>query len=78
MTLFFITQRYLYIRISKLYLIIFELKSIYVTHITQPLLSFKTVHPTSDNVQVEEIKGELKGLVLSNMWSSKFAKTGSI
>ena len=47
-----------YIGVSKLYLIIFALKSIYIIHITQPLLSFKAVHPTSEDVQVEEIKGE--------------------
>ena len=64
----FISQKHLYIGISKLYLIIFALKSIYIIHITQPLLSFKAVHPTSEDVQVEEIKGELKRLVLSNIW----------
>ena len=63
-----IIQRHLYIGISKLYLIIFALKSIYITHITQPLLSFKAVNPTVEYIQVEEIKGELKHLVLSNMW----------
>ena len=68
MTHLLIIQRYLYIGISKLYLIIFVLKSIYITHITEPLLSFKAVHTTSEDVQVEEIKGELKSLVLSNMW----------
>ena len=68
MTHLFITQRHLYIGISKLYLIVFALKSIYITHITQPLLSFKAVHTTSEDVQVEEIKGELKRLVLSNIW----------
>ena len=62
----FISQKHLYI--GKLYLIIFALKSIYIIHITQPLLSFKAVHPTSEDVQVEEIKGELKRLVLSNIW----------
>ena len=52
----FITHRRLYIGISKLYLITFALKSIYVTHITQPLLSFKAVPPTSEDVQIEKIK----------------------
>ena len=68
MTYLFITQRHLYTGISKLYLIIFALKSIYITHITQPLLSFKAVHLTSEDVRIEEIKGELKRLVLSNIW----------
>ena len=68
MTHLLITQRHLYIGISKLCLIIFALKSIYITHITQPLLSFEAVRPTSEDVQVEEIKGKLKRLVLSNIW----------
>ena len=62
-----ITQRGLYIGISKLYLIIFALKSIDITHITQPL-SFKAVNRTFEDFQDEEIKGELKRLVLSNIW----------
>ena len=56
----------------------FTLISIYITHITQPLLSFKAVDPTSVDVQVEAIKGELKRLILSDMWSSKFARALSI
>ena len=63
-----ISQKHLYIGVSKLYLKIFALKSIYIIHITQPLLSFKAVHPTSEDVQVEEIKGELERLVLPNIW----------
>ena len=63
-----ITQRHLYIGVSKLYLIIFVLKSIYITHITQPLLSFTAVNRTFEDFQDEEIKGELKRLVLSNTW----------
>ena len=60
--------------INKLYLITFTLISIYITHITQPLLSFKAVRSASVDVQVQAIKGELKCLISSNMWSSKFAR----
>ena len=53
--------------ISKLYLIVFALKRIYITHSTHPLLYLKKMHPTSEDFQVVEIKGELKHSVLSNM-----------
>ena len=46
---------------------IFKLNCIDVSYSTQPLLCFKTMHPSSQDFQVGEIKEELKHSISSNM-----------